>query len=223
MVYDITEKAFPAKVEEGDFRNGQQPPLELNNVKEIITLGQLFNSASGGSLFAHTDTDFKDIQMTAKLKGEFINQRGRLEDATANRGLPPSSIQSFLKEDSSIPGVHISDFDRDYTNKFFHGIFDTANENLGGYNYTLGENQAVVKQIGIVAAAVANYLVKSLDGSAPYIQKANASRINEMLHCYTEQSDCKGPSINDVFKMFSILYSSPLSSYSVFHSTSHTV
>ena len=43
MVYDITEKAFPAKVEEGDFQNGHQPPLELNNVKEIITLGQLYN------------------------------------------------------------------------------------------------------------------------------------------------------------------------------------
>ena len=43
MVYDITEKAFPAKVEEGDFQNGHQPPLELTNVKEIITLGQLYN------------------------------------------------------------------------------------------------------------------------------------------------------------------------------------
>ena len=43
MVYDITEKAFPEKVEEGDLQNGHQPPLELSNVKEIITLGQLYN------------------------------------------------------------------------------------------------------------------------------------------------------------------------------------
>ena len=122
MVYDMTEKAFPAKVEDGDFKNGHQPPLELNHIKEIITLGQLYNSASD-NLFAHTDTSFSDREMIRELKARF---RGTLQDATGDKGLPPSSIQSFLKKSKSIPGVHISDFDQEYTNKFFHGIFDTA-------------------------------------------------------------------------------------------------
>ena len=56
--------------------------------------------------------------------------------------------QSFLKKSNGIAGVHISDFDQEYTNQFFHGIYDTARDNLGGYSYALGENQPVVKQGG---------------------------------------------------------------------------
>ena len=97
-----------------------------------------------------------------------------------------------MKKSNGIAGVHISDFDQEYTNQFFHGIYDTARDNLGGYSYALGENQPVVKQIATVSAAVANYLAKSLDGdSAQFIREANAARINEMLHCYTEKSDCR--------------------------------
>ena len=112
MVYDMTEKSFPAKVEEGDLKNGHQPPLELKHIKEIITLGQLYNNASGESLFAHTDTIFSDTEMIRELKAEFRRQRGTLQDPTRNKGLPPSSIQSFLKKSSGIAGVHISDFDQ---------------------------------------------------------------------------------------------------------------
>ena len=85
--------------------------------------------------------------------------------------------QSFLKKSSGIPGVHISDFDQEYSNRFFHGIFDTARDNLGGYNYTLGEGQPVVRQIATVSAAVANYLAKSLDDNAPFISEANRETI----------------------------------------------
>ena len=191
MVYDMAEKAFPAKVKDGDFEGGHQPPLELEHVKEIITLGQLYNSESGEQVFAHTDNDIPDTDMIDGLKEEFSAQGLTLQDPSKKRGLPPSSIQSFLKKRNNIPGVHIADFDGKYTNQFFHGIFDSAKDNLGGYNYTHGTDQPVVIQIAKVSAAVANYLHKSLYGSnSRNIPDANRTRINEMLHCYTEKSDC---------------------------------
>ncbi|KAF9587995.1 hypothetical protein IFM89_006874 [Coptis chinensis] len=48
----------------------------------------------------------------------------------SNSGIPPSSLMSFLRKDSSISGIVLEDFNTAFTNKFYHSRFyDLSNIN----------------------------------------------------------------------------------------------
>jgi nicastrin len=190
MVYEMNNKSFPDWVGEGNYKNGHQPPLDLEHVDHMVTLGQLYNVESKGELFAHTDTEFSGSQIMSSLLSVFKRHDVDLKKSSNSKGLPPSSIQSFLKESRSLPAIHISDFDQKYTNQFYHGLFDTAKENLE-YEFSKGERQALVQHISRVSAALADYLYTKAGGSANVRFAANETRVNEMLHCYLEKADCK--------------------------------
>ncbi|GBL82016.1 Nicastrin [Araneus ventricosus] len=50
-------------------------------------------------------------------------------EAPSDLPLLPTSFQSFLKHDKSIPGIVIADHDKEFINKYYNSIFDTS-ENL---------------------------------------------------------------------------------------------
>ncbi len=191
MVYDMKEKSFPNKVEEGDFVNGLQPVLDLSHIDHIVTLGQLFNVKSNGRLYAHTDTEFTADQLVESLSSSFSSYGAELTKASGRKGLPPSSIHSFLKESRALPGVHISDFDQQFTNDLYHSLYDSAKVNIN-YNYSTGDGQEVVEHISKVSEALADYLYAAVEGRRGRLTfSSNRTRVNEMLHCYVENSDCK--------------------------------
>lgn len=77
--------------------------------------------------------------------------------------LPPSSLHSFLKNNSDFPGLVISDHERSYTNTFYNSIYDNSS-NIGYeyYNATEGQikipedsiQQFVVNVSGVIARSV---------------------------------------------------------------------
>jgi hypothetical protein len=52
-------------------------------------------------------------------------------------GIPPSSLSSFLRANASIAGVVLTEFDADFTNRYYNSRFDTE-----------------VHERGLVAAAI---------------------------------------------------------------------
>ena len=61
--------------------------------------------------------------------------------------MPPCSAQSILKEDPSMPSLLLTNYDKEFENKMFHSIYDSAA--FHKYNNTLGSSQPVVRHYEI--------------------------------------------------------------------------
>ena len=59
--------------------------------------------------------------------------------------LPPCSAQSILKQDPNVPSLLLSNYDKEFENKMFHSIYDSAA--FHKYNHTRGTSQPVVRHL----------------------------------------------------------------------------
>ena len=57
--------------------------------------------------------------------------------------MPPCSAKSILKHDATVPSILLSNYDKEFENKMFHSIYDSAH--FHKYNYTRGSGQRVVR------------------------------------------------------------------------------
>jgi len=119
MAYDMKENQFPAKRQDdenvSDERalKSQWPNLDFKSILAHIELGQVI-SHENANLFAHVHNTFDDQNTLEALVNE--GQKVDLSIVkTPKKVLPPSSIQSLLKEDTSVPGILLSNFDESYT------------------------------------------------------------------------------------------------------------
>ena len=161
MVYNMKNSAFPssdeakgtAKVEDNGNRNASDanitnaswPKIDLDSLKFVIELGQL--NSENSELYAHVDTAFDDADLMENLKTTALNNDVKIREASnKNRGLPPASLQSILKEKRSVPGILVSNFDQQYSNSYYHSPYDNFTL-LNNYDYSKGENQPIVQHL----------------------------------------------------------------------------
>jgi len=189
FVYDLKEGLFPNKMDEEKFEKEQQPVLKLDDLAFVVELGQLRNVEASPDVFLHTDarnprkTLLSDLVTAAR-------RQGLLMSLSSEETLPPASAQSFLKEKVDLPTIFVSDFDRQFTNKYYHSIMDDS-QNLG-FNYTVGREQPAVARVGGVAASVAEFVYEkasSNDAQVPNF-RYDGELVSEVLHCYTDTARC---------------------------------
>ena len=123
------------------------PKINLPSLKFVLELGQLGKSSKeSDTLFAHVDTKFDQEDL---LKSLVNSSKVIIKEPTASvksQGLPPASLQSFLKSRRDVPGILLTNFEQQYTNKYFHGPYDNFTL-LNVYNYSEGDNQDVVNHL----------------------------------------------------------------------------
>ena len=137
--------------------------------------------------------------------------------------LPPSSSQSFLKERKDIPVVLLTNYETEYSNQFYHSIFD--NSRVNNYNYSSGQEQSVVRHLSSVCAAVSSAVLTAATGSTPALPDAG-ELVNELLHCYTETANCslfKEASSPLGYPWTDPSISEPLPQYVSVHTSGHTM
>ena len=59
--------------------------------------------------------------------------------------MPPCSAKSILKHDATVPSILLSNYDKEFENKMFHSIYDSAA--FHKYNHTRGTSQPVVRHL----------------------------------------------------------------------------
>ena len=129
MAYDIKQNQFPAKRQERQVSDDQDsklqwPNLDFKSILAHVELGQVI-SHQNANLFAHVHSTFNDQQTLDDLVAE--GQKVGLSIVkTPKKVLPPSSIQSLLKEDPNVPGILLSNFDESFTNKYYHSLYDNS-------------------------------------------------------------------------------------------------
>ncbi|KAK8928274.1 Nicastrin [Platanthera zijinensis] len=151
----------------------------IEQVFEIGSVGKALNQGIT-TFFTHSGQDTPStneildaLQKASESLGS-DNVNIKKADAT-NPGVPPSSLMSFLRKNSSISGVVLEDFDTSFVNKFYHSHLD---------------NHANIDATSIAAAAIivarALYVIASdvpLNLIVLNSIKVNVSLVDELVGC----------------------------------------
>lgn len=162
-----------------DFVKGIDSTL-IEMVMEIGSVGKGF-SQGVKTFFAH-------VAEVSSVTNETLNALQQAKDSlksesimistanSSNPGIPPSSLMSFLRKNSSTSGIVLEDFDATFANQFYHSHLD----DLSNVN-----SSAIVAAASLVARTL--YILasddKDLSTSALSAINVNASLVEALLGC----------------------------------------
>lgn len=116
MVYDMANGNFPIK---DASKSTFFPNIHPKNISLFIELSQLSNSPQG--LNAHVLKSTKDVNsFIRKLK------YGNISAEMVPNSLPPSSLHTFIANESELNGVLLADHKHEYANQFYNSIYDNV-------------------------------------------------------------------------------------------------
>uniref|UniRef100_A0A1B6M4G2 Nicastrin n=1 Tax=Graphocephala atropunctata TaxID=36148 RepID=A0A1B6M4G2_9HEMI len=183
VVYDMQQGKFPST----------DLPLRLEHLDLVVDLHQLDATKQMHCHCYQSNTAQTTVDLLAKSAKSF----GVSVDGSCSSGkLPPSSLHSFLKANASIPGIIVTNHANQYTNMFYNGLLDGA-ENLG-YQYANGSQiptQSIQYSLAGMAQTLALSLAQMVDNSVTWpanlSTETTAAMVDELLHCYLEERQCK--------------------------------
>ncbi|CAN1122995.1 At3g52640/At3g52650 [Linum perenne] len=166
-----------------DLQSGAITGLDNQLVEKVIEIGSVGKAFHQGTktFFAHT-TGVSSAENTtwsalkrAQISLDSQNVSVSLA-STSNPGIPPSSLMSFLKKNSSTSGFVLEDFDAAFSNSFYHSHLDD-NSNIN--------SSSIVAAASLVARTL--YILanenKNIRNSVLNSISVNASLVEEMLSC----------------------------------------
>jgi nicastrin len=187
-VYDMTVGKFPVDPE-SDVNRSQ---IRIEHFSHFIELNQLGFHANDSQqkLWIH-----KNINSTTSLTKleEIIKKNAKktenldIESVADGAPLPPSSLQSFLKENNKLVGVVIANHEKEFKNKFYNSLFDDIN------NLNISDSR-VTKQLTSIATVISKSIHELLTGNSNDSITANETLVHNLLDCYLNDSSC------DLFK-----------------------
>ena len=81
----------------------------------------------------------------------------------------------LFQERENIPVLMLTNYNQQFSNSYYHSIYDNAVVN--NYNYSLGEQQAVVQHLSSLGAAVASAVVFLATADEIVVEKDDKVRI----------------------------------------------
>ncbi|CDW52132.1 nicastrin family protein [Trichuris trichiura] len=123
MVWDMQKNTFPPQE---NVLNSSY--VNLSHIGFLFELSHITDSDSG-QLYLHVDpSSYKNHSKTKDAIDEFRallhNTFSSISDFKSDLPLPPSSLHSFLKIDRSIPGTVISDYQKEFSSRFYNSFLD---------------------------------------------------------------------------------------------------
>lgn len=186
-----------------DMQSGSISQLNISSIRAIIELGQLGVHKQGSErnkAWVHVDEDInKDVRgELEKVVTLLVSQTSNVQMMKASHKIPPSSLQSFLKNNPKIAGVYISNHENAFTNRFYNSFLDDK-DNVDIFNSTeelLGSGTSpTVTYIGdiskIVACAIYQLANSSSGSSCDDVPSANLSYIEDLFNCFGKDADCE--------------------------------
>ena len=102
--------------------------LDFEKIKGVIdfdSIGLMNTNTGPDRYFLHVDSLEASSSLVGKLSGSFSSY-SLVSSTNVSKGLPPSSLQSFLSQKRSIPGVVVADYDDTFSNNFYNADSDLA-------------------------------------------------------------------------------------------------
>jgi len=92
----------------------------LTHIKYFIEIGQVALNNEQENYYIHEANSSEISEVTKMLTQEAtnVNLSVKLVNQSASTGLPPASLQSFLKERPDLPGMFITNHEKEFRNKY---------------------------------------------------------------------------------------------------------
>ncbi|CAK8685314.1 unnamed protein product [Clavelina lepadiformis] len=200
MMYDMKNGDFPVN---RDSEKTQPPPVNLTHVSHIFELGQLGYIRDG--VWAH----YNPISSKAVLNSVYdaINVLQNLsasvpvQNQSTGIGLVPSSLQTILQH-RDVPGVVLTDYDDQFTNRQYFSRFDTLKNILSlRYNQNTTDEQImdllqpIAQNLSNIATAIAKMLYLIAGGSHTSTSPldnitVDQNMMNDLLYCFLYNPNC---------------------------------
>lgn len=166
-----------------DQHGGGIDGLDLSMLEMVLEIGSVGSSSNHGvkTFFAHaTDamsTSNKTLNALKYAQDSLKNDNVKIAMAnTANPGIPPSSLMTFLNKKPQTSGVLLSDFDTSFTNSFYHSHLDDLN-NINS-SAIVAAASLVARTLYILSSGKSDFNASGLTGI-----NINASLVDELVDC----------------------------------------
>ncbi|RWS25293.1 Nicastrin-like protein [Leptotrombidium deliense] len=159
--------------------------FHLSHISHIIELDQIvFNNDANNVLWIHKDSNVSAAvkQSVERLTKQLEKQSSIVEFKVADegKGLPPTSLRSFLREDNNIPGIVISSYNNKFVNKYHNGFLDTSD---------LFDHNSSIRYITNVSTAISKTVAFLLNISDTNIV-ADEATVKSMYDCFFKDLNC---------------------------------
>jgi nicastrin len=153
--------------------------ISFSRIYAMIDLQQL-GQIEGGTVYVHRAPTSKNTDvLMATLNASASGLRVSVEPAfQPTFELPPSSLQSFLLANDSLPAIMLSDFKSNYRNPYFGSRWD---------NWDNVRAESICTAAGLVARALYTMLY---DANPPPELQANCDLVSELLDCFVRNNSC---------------------------------
>lgn len=160
-------------LKQGNFGNGPHN-ISLSDIKCIIEIGPISLS---NDIYLHSynqsDKSVKEVQnLFAKYNGElfkFVNVNG----------LPPSSLNSFLREDESVPVVLVTDSNTELQSNFYGSRFDI-----------MQNTDILSSRLNALIAVMGNVALQLGGGTESANVQIEESLVSDVLDCILVNQNC---------------------------------
>lgn len=171
--------------------------FNLTALDYVINLDQISNYPSSSDIFLHTDPSNRDTNKLNKIMSIFKNQASKekvnfnLSAADAKLPLPPTPVQTFIKNSQSIApenkllGLVLSNYGKTYNDLFYNSIYDDS------HNVFQTSREKLVEHISQVASFVAKSLFEltfKVDKSDDIM--IDKGLVEDLLECYMVDANC---------------------------------
>ncbi|KAF5191239.1 Nicastrin [Thalictrum thalictroides] len=147
--------------------------MEVGSVGKAFDLGvnSLFTHASGGS--SVSDKLMSAFQDALESLGSSIKVT---RASKSNPGIPPSSLMTFLRKNSSLSGLVLEDFDTAFTNEFYNSHLD----DLSNIN-----SSAIARAASLVSRTLYILASEGKESNQNVLNSinVNSSLVEELLGC----------------------------------------
>eukprot|EP01100_Stratorugosa_tubuloviscum_P001870 TRINITY_DN1424_c0_g5_i1.p1 TRINITY_DN1424_c0_g5~~TRINITY_DN1424_c0_g5_i1.p1 ORF type:complete len:636 (+),score=279.16 TRINITY_DN1424_c0_g5_i1:73-1980(+) len=173
-----------------DIFNSKDSDYSLNQIDSILELRQIGLKIKDPKLYTHTEdkngkSDSSNIISAVQKAFNNIQFNSNLELSTnvsiETDGIPPSSTMAFLKSDSSLPAVVLTDHFGAYSNNFYGTSFDDSN-NI---------DNSIICDVATVFAQSLFLLATKSDTEIPKNLIADCALVDQMIDCLLNDYNCE--------------------------------
>ena len=166
MAYDLKQNQF-----------GNGPyNISLSDVKGIIEIGPISLS---NELYLHSHNHLdKTVEQIQNLFAQYSGIGKKFKFINVNK-LPPSSLNSFIREDETVPGVLITDSNTELLSSLYGSRFDI-----------LDNSNILSSQLKALIEVIANVALQFAGGTESTNVKVEKSLVNDVLDCFLVNQNC---------------------------------
>lgn len=193
-VYDMERGRFP-RVSQSLRLNFIEPSkIKLSHISHFIELGSIArHSNTSDDLWIHSDPVSRkdsDVDRRVSKMVEFMRESSsgveiNVQEADKNQGLPPASVQSFLKKNSKIPSIFISNHEKEYTNIHYNSFLDEVRREDNEYRRNFVDRIVKVSQI------VSDTVFRLFTNGKKMESKVDKNLTENLLECFLFNRTCQ--------------------------------